>query len=158
LAEEIHHTGLTVGDLDRSAAFYCENFGLREIARNRLAGDLISEQTALPGTVIDVSILAGSNTILELLCYRNPASGARELRTCDPGAAHICIVVEDIQARVDEMRERGVVFHARPCKLMDDDTMMVYVRDPDGMMVEILEPTADLSLETLLARTDYGPL
>jgi catechol 2,3-dioxygenase-like lactoylglutathione lyase family enzyme len=151
-APEIHHVGLAVGDLERSVAFYCTHFGLREIARNHLQGELISEQTGLPGTEIDVAILAGSNTIVELLCYRRPVGDDHTLRTCDPGAAHVCIVVEDVDATCEAMRRSGVVLHARPCKLMDDDTKMVYVRDPDGVTVELLEPTAQLSLATLLAR------
>jgi catechol 2,3-dioxygenase-like lactoylglutathione lyase family enzyme len=153
IAPEVHHMGLTVGGLDRSVAFYCTHFGLREIARNHLEGELISEQTGLPGTEIDVAILAGSNTILELLCYGSPVGAGHALRTCDAGAAHVCLVVDDLDAKVDEMRERGVTFHARPVKLMDDDTKMVYVRDPDGVVVELIEPTTALSLRTLLARS-----
>jgi catechol 2,3-dioxygenase-like lactoylglutathione lyase family enzyme len=151
MAPEVHHVGLTVGDLDRSVDFYSTNFGLRQIAFNTLSGELISEQTGLPDTVIDVAILAGSNTIVELLCYRNPVGDPYTLRCCDPGAAHACIVVDDLNATYEAMRDRGVPLHARPCKLMDDDTLMVYVKDPDGVIVELLEPTEDLSLTTLLA-------
>jgi len=157
MAAEIHHVGLTVGDLDRSVAFYCENFGLREIARNHLDGERILAQTELAGTEIDVSLLAGSNTIVELLCYRNPVGQPYTLRTCDPGAAHVCIVVDDLQATCVAMEGRGVRLHARPTKLLDDDTKMVYVRDPDGVMVELLEPTAEVSVRTLLARTRAAP-
>jgi catechol 2,3-dioxygenase-like lactoylglutathione lyase family enzyme len=149
---EIHHVGLTVGQLDRSVTFYCTHFGLREVARNHLEGDLISQQTELPGTEIDVAILAGANTIVELLCYSRPEGEDYRLRTCDPGAAHVCLVVEDLDATIEAMRQRGVHFHAGPVKLMDDDTKMVYVRDPDGVMVELLEPTQALALSTLLAR------
>jgi catechol 2,3-dioxygenase-like lactoylglutathione lyase family enzyme len=151
-APEVHHVGLTVGDLDRSVAFYCTHFGLREVARNHLDGELISQQTGLADTEIDVAILAGANTIVELLCYRRPVGAEHSLRTCDAGAAHVCIVVENLDSTVAAMRGRGVSFHATPVKLMDDDTKMVYVRDPDGVMVELLQPTADLSLGTLLAR------
>jgi catechol 2,3-dioxygenase-like lactoylglutathione lyase family enzyme len=152
LAAEIHHIGLTVRDLDRSAAFYRDLLGLREVARNRLDGEPISGQTLLPGTVIDVAILAGSNTLLELLCYRHPAPRPYALRACDAGAAHVCIVVEDIEARVDALRRAGVDLPSAPARLMDDDTWMVYVRDPDGIIVELIQPTKALSLSTLLAR------
>jgi catechol 2,3-dioxygenase-like lactoylglutathione lyase family enzyme len=153
VSAEVHHVGLTVGDLERSVAFYCEHFGLREIARNHLEGDRICEQTELPGTEIDVSLLAGSNTIVELLCYRSPAGRPYTLRACDPGAAHVCIVVDDLDATYAAMTARGVSFHARPTKLGDDDTKMVYVRDPDGVVVELVEPTEAISMRALLART-----
>jgi catechol 2,3-dioxygenase-like lactoylglutathione lyase family enzyme len=152
MAPEVHHVGITVSELERSVEFYCANFGLREIARNHLDGSLISEQTELPDTEIDVSLLAGSNTVVELLCYRNPEGKPYTLRACDAGAAHVCLVVEDLDAVHAAMRQRGVNFHARPTKLMDDDTKMVYVRDPDGIIVELIEPTAELSLHSLLRR------
>jgi catechol 2,3-dioxygenase-like lactoylglutathione lyase family enzyme len=151
-AAEIHHVGLTVSDLDRSAAFYRDLLDLRDVARNRLDGEAISGQTLLPGTVIDVALLAGSNTLLELLCYRHPAPRPYALRPCDAGAAHVCIVVEDIEARVDALQRAGVALPSGPARLMHDDTWMIYVRDPDGIIVELIQPTAALSLGTLLAR------
>lgn len=146
---EVHHVGITVGDLDRSVDWYCTNFGLREIVRNHLEGDVISKQTDLPGTEIDVALLAGSNTIVELLCYGSPAGRPYTLRTCDVGAAHVCIVVGDLDATCREMRSRGVEFHAEPCSLIGNERM-VYVRDPDGIMVELLQTTPDITTEALL--------
>ena len=154
MSNEIHHYGLAVSDLERSVAFYCEHFGLREIARNHLEGEKISAQTELADTEIDVALLAGSNTIVELLCYRKPVGRPYTLRTCDPGAAHVCIVVEDLEATVASMEASGVRLHSRPTKLLDDNTKMIYVKDPDGVIVELLEPTREVSVESLLARAD----
>jgi catechol 2,3-dioxygenase-like lactoylglutathione lyase family enzyme len=151
MSVEVHHVGIAVGDLDRSVAFYTANFGLREIARNHLEGEGISEQTGLPGTKIDVALLAGTNTVLELLHYRQPVGEPFRLRTCDPGSAHVCLVVADLDGLYEQMRSRGIELHARVVKLLDDDTKMVYVRDPDGITVELLEPTEAVSLTTLLA-------
>jgi catechol 2,3-dioxygenase-like lactoylglutathione lyase family enzyme len=150
---EVHHVGLTVGDLDRSVEWYSGNFTLREVARNHLEGELISQQTDLPSTRIDVSLLAGSNTIVELLCYRNPVGRPNTLRTCDVGAAHVCIVVDDLDATCRAMQRRGVTFHADPCSLIGEERMM-YVRDPDGIMVELLQTTPDITTAALLAMAD----
>ena len=150
MTAEVHHVGITVGELDRSVDWYCTNFGLREIARNHLEGDLISQQTDLPGTEIDVALLAGSNTIVELLCYGSPARLPNTLRTCDVGAAHVCIVVDDLAGTCRAMKERGVEFHAEPCSLIGAERM-VYVRDPDGIMVELLQPTPEITTAALLA-------
>lgn len=114
-------------------------------------GEAISAQTGLADTEIDVALLAGSNTIVELLCYRRPVGRQHTLRTCDAGAAHVCIVVENLDAKYEEMRERGVTFHAQPTKLVGE-TKMVYVRDPDGVIVELIEPEGELTIEALLAR------
>lgn len=154
MAPQIHHVGIAVGELERSVAFYREHFGLREIARNHLDGERISEQTDLPGTEIDVALLAGENLIVELLCYRSPEGLPHALRTCDAGAAHVCIVVDDLDATCAAMSAAGVAFHSRPTMLLEDDTKMIYVRDPDGIMVELLEPTTAVSLGALLERPE----
>ena len=145
---EVHHIGLTVGDLRRSVEWYCTNLGLREIDHAHLDGERISRQTGLPGTEIDVALLGGSNIVIELLCYRNPVGDPYRLRCCDVGAAHVCVVVDDLDFTVEAMRRRGVVFHAEPTKLVGQ-TKMVYVRDPDGVMVELIEPKDGLTLAAL---------
>jgi hypothetical protein len=48
------------------------------------------------------------------------------------------------------MGEGGVPLHAHPARL-GAGTKMVYVRDPDGIMVEVIEPAGDLALDTLLS-------
>jgi len=150
MAGEIHHVGLTVGDLERSVRFYTTYFGLREIARNELRGRMISAQVDVEGVVIDVALLAGSNALVELLSYRSPETRPSAPRACDPGAAHVCMVVEDLDATYEAMRRDGVALHARPGTL-GAGTRMVYVRDPDGIMVEVIQPTQELTLQALLA-------
>jgi catechol 2,3-dioxygenase-like lactoylglutathione lyase family enzyme len=150
MSGEIHHMGLTVGELDRSVHFYTTYFGLREIARNELRGRMISAQTDLEGVVIDVAMLAGPNALLELLCYRSPKGRPTTPLACDPGATHVCMAVEDIDATYEAMRAGGVSLHAHPASL-GAGTKMVYVRDPDGIMVEVIQPTEDLSLARLLS-------
>jgi catechol 2,3-dioxygenase-like lactoylglutathione lyase family enzyme len=147
---QIHHFGLTVGELDRSVAFYTRYFGLREVARNELRGRMISAQTDLEGSIIDAALLAGRNVLLELLCYRSPERRSRPQRPCDPGSAHVCMVVEDLDVTYAAMRDGGVALHARPAQL-GAGTKMVYVRDPDGIMVEVIQPAEDLSLERVLS-------
>jgi catechol 2,3-dioxygenase-like lactoylglutathione lyase family enzyme len=63
----------------------------------------------------------------------------------------VCIVVDDLDSKFEEMRGRGIAFHAQPTKLVGD-TKMVYVRDPDGIVVELIEPAAKLTLAVLLKR------
>lgn len=148
MAPQLHHFGLTVSDLERSVEWYCTNLGLELITRARVEGEKISEQTGLGDTVIDVALLRGSNCVLELLCYQQPVGQAYSLRTCDAGAAHLCIVVSDIEETVARMGRNGVLFHARVTQLVGR-TKMVYVRDPDGVMVELLEPKDELDLSVL---------
>jgi len=147
---QIHHAGLTVGQLERSVEFYTKYFGLRLLSRNELRGRMISAQTDLEGAVIDTALLAGENALLELLCYRAPVGRPAKLRACDPGAAHVCMVVQDLDATYEAMRADGVPLHAHPAQL-GAGTKMMYVRDPDGIMVEVIQPTEDIALARLLS-------
>jgi catechol 2,3-dioxygenase-like lactoylglutathione lyase family enzyme len=149
-ASQIHHAGLTVGELERSVDFYTRYFGLRVLSRNELRGRMISAQTDLEGAVMDTALLAGDNALLELLCYRSPVGEPAALRACDPGAAHVCMVVADLDATYEAMRSDGVSLHARPAQL-GAGTKMMYVRDPDGIMVEVIQPADDISLVRLLS-------
>jgi catechol 2,3-dioxygenase-like lactoylglutathione lyase family enzyme len=155
LPSQIHHVGLTVAHLERSVAFYTRYFGLREVGRNELRGRMISAQTDLEGVVIDVALLAGANALLELLCYRSPEGRPAAPRACDPGAVHVCLVVQDLDATYAAMRGDGVAVHARPAAL-GAGTKMVYVRDPDGIFVEVIQPADDLALPALLASAEGG--
>ena len=159
MTSQIHHAGLTVGELERSVDFYTKYFGLRVLSRNELRGRMISAQTDLEGAVMDTALLAGDNALLELLCYRSPEGRPAGLRACDPGAAHVCMVVADLDATYEAMRADGVPLHARPAQL-GAGTKMMYVRDPDGIMVEVIQPTEDISLTRLLSLRNEagGPL
>ena len=108
MTSQIHHAGLTVGELERSVDFYTKYFGLRVLSRNELRGRMISAQTDLEGAVMDTALLAGDNALLELLCYRSPEGRPAGLRACDPGAAHVCMVVADLDATYEAMRADGV--------------------------------------------------
>jgi catechol 2,3-dioxygenase-like lactoylglutathione lyase family enzyme len=152
---QIHHAGLTVGELERSVKFYTRYFGLRVLSRNELRGRMISAQTDLEGVLMDTAMLAGDNALLELLCYRSPEGRPAALRACDPGAAHVCMVVADLDATYDAMRADGLPLHARPAQL-GAGTKMMYVRDPDGIMVEVIQPSEDISLARLLTLGDDG--
>lgn len=146
----VHHFGLTVGDLDRSVPWYCRHLGFREIYRGALEGEAISEQTGLPEAKLQVALLAGGNIVLELLQYLEPHSDRTVSGPGDIGAAHVCVVVEDVARTLETMRQAGVELHASPAQLAPPTTM-AYVRDPDGIMVEIMAPGPDLRIESLLA-------
>jgi uncharacterized glyoxalase superfamily protein PhnB len=69
------------------------------------------------------------------------------------------MVVEDLDATYEAMRADGVPLHAHPAQL-GAGTKMMYVRDPDGIMVEVIQPAQDISLARLLSLSgdEGGPL
>lgn len=145
------HTGITVSDLDRSVRFYRDVLGYEVSAPVRVSGPMFEKVTGVPGCVIDIAFARGAGHTLELLCYREPA-GRRPstLRACDPGFWHLCLKVQDIERVVRAIRAGG--FEA----LSDIQTApdapvaglrVVYARDPDGVVLELIEQPPGVSLE-----------
>lgn len=149
--EGLHHVGLTVADADKSAAFYCKYFELREIGRWPLAGEKISRAVMVPDTDLVAVLLATADekTVVELIEYATPKGRPYALNNNDVGATHVCFFVDDLEALASRMEEDGVKLNA-PVQELVEGTPMMYLQDPDGINIEVLQPGPGLQLSELL--------
>jgi catechol 2,3-dioxygenase-like lactoylglutathione lyase family enzyme len=152
MGQVMHHFGITVSDLDRSVPFYTRYFDLTEVKRVPIVGEQISDAVGIEGVSMTCCLLAGDNTILELIQYDSPDSRPYGLANSDVGAVHPCFAVDDIEALYERMTADGVHFHHAPLEL-GWDTKMAYCQDPDGINIELLQPGAELKLDNLLAES-----
>jgi catechol 2,3-dioxygenase-like lactoylglutathione lyase family enzyme len=152
MGQVMHHFGITVSDLDRSVPFYTGYFDLTEVKRVPIVGEQISDAVGIEGVSMTCCLLAGDNTILELIQYDSPDSRPYGLANSDVGAVHPCFAVDDIEALYERMTADGVHFHHAPLEL-GWDTKMAYCQDPDGINIELLQPGAELKLDNLLAES-----
>lgn len=121
------HTMLRVTDLDKSIDFYTNIFGMQMLRKKDF-----------PEGKFTLAFLGyGSeeeNTVLEL-------THNWETDSYDLGNAygHIAIGVEDAYKACDEITAKGgdVVRPAGPMK--GTTTVIAFVKDPDGYMVELIE-------------------
>ncbi|HEX3511894.1 MAG TPA: VOC family protein [Solirubrobacteraceae bacterium] len=150
MGQLMHHFGITVDDLDRSVPFYTGYFDLVEIKRVPLSGEGISTAVGIENVEMTCCLLAGENTVLELITYDAPSSRPYKLSNSDVGAVHPCFAVDDIDALYERMSGDGVVFHHEPQEL-GWGTKMAYCVDPDGINIELLQPAGELLLPNLLA-------
>ena len=141
----VDHVSLTVDDLDRSVAFYCGLLGLTLHDRGRLEPELIEQMTGMPGAQVDYADVDLGSRILELLHHRTAAARrpitSRQER---PGSVHIGLRVDDAAAVHGRLTAAGFVPLSPPRTLPDDGSgwsgsIVFYVRDPDGVMLEIVE-------------------
>jgi glyoxylase I family protein len=140
----IHHTGLTVGDLERALAFWRDALGMTERMRQRKAGGYLEAIVAEPGADVEMVHLGfgPEGPAIELFAYAAPRGGRAELRPADVGFAHVGVLVDDLDARLERLLAAGGRLVG---KLADVDTganagsRAVYVRDPDGHVVELFE-------------------
>ena len=85
----------------------------------------------------------GDGHRLELFEYVEPPprGGAGEPR--DVGVTHVCLLVPDLQALYERLRETGVDFYSQPIAVdtgANAGGYGVYLRDPDGITLELFQP------------------
>lgn len=133
----VHHTGITVSDLDRSVAFY-ERLGFEVAERIEEEGEEVERGVGVPGAKLRVATLEGPNSRLELIEYLKPSNGPAPHPNNGIGAAHVCLEVEDVDAAVAELREQGIEFLTEPIT-HEAGIRWVYAKDPDGITAELLQ-------------------
>lgn len=139
------HFSFTVKDLKRSVAFYQGILGLEIVRLVEREGEDISRVVAFPKAHLKEAFLklpGSSGVLLELIEYVSPTGQAIDMRTCNPGAGHICFTVDDMAATYTTLRARGVQFKSEPVSLlagMNKGGFAVYFVDPDGITLELYQ-------------------
>lgn len=140
----LDHVAVTVSDMDRSLAFYCDLLGLKEVERHRLEGETISKMAGKPDVIMEVVRLEAPETpgvLLDLQQYVVPAGKVSDAQLGDVAHAHFCFGVPDVWAAYKDLSEKGVEFVSEPVSF-DLEWGIVYVvffKDPDGFILELMQ-------------------
>ena len=149
----VGHTGITVSDLHRSCSFYRDILQLAVSEPVRLAGPAVARITAIPDAELDVALVRCPGHVLELLCFVRPEHKQRSsLRTCDPGAFHICLKVRELDRLLQAIRVAGFEAMSSVETLREGPACgmrVVYARDPDGVVLELIEEPPGICFEDL---------
>ena len=136
-----HHFGFTVSDLQASADFYAM-FGAEEIAGGRFHGNSIDDALGVKDADLHVKLLRIGSVVIELLEYRHADRRPFAGRNDGVGAPHVAFQVDDIHAVYDALVAKGVEAYSKPYRLTQEGFeggYFVYLRDPDGITVELLQ-------------------
>ncbi len=130
----ILHTMLRVGELERSIAFYTEILGMRLLRRKDYPDGRFTLAFVGFGDEAD-------EAALELT--HNWDTDHYELGN---GFGHIAIEVDDVYAACEQVSAKGgqVVRPAGPMK--HGSTILAFVKDPDGYLIELLGKKTDASV------------
>lgn len=122
------HTMLRVGDLDRSIAFYTDLLGMRLIKRHDFPEGEFTLAFVGYGPEEE-------NTVIELT-YNYGQSDY------DLGNAygHIALETSDIYATSEVLKKGGAEFTREPGPMKHGKTLIAFLRDPDGYMIELVQP------------------
>jgi len=124
----VGHVAFATRDLEESVRFYTSSLDLEEAFR--LEND--------DGTTRAVYIRAGRGQFIELF----PPGQAAQQGSPPPSRGlyrHLCLVVEGFHDFVAVLRERGVPLVTEPKRGVRDGNWQVFVEDPDGNRIEIME-------------------
>ena len=150
-ARRIHHTGYTVSDLDRSVAFYRDLLGCEVLATQEKEGGYLAAIVGYPDAHVRMAHLRvpGDGHVIELFQYLAPAGERADVEPRNVGASHLCFIVADLPALYDSLLERGVTSFVSPPVEVDTGInrggTALYLRDPDGITVELFQPPAGAS-------------
>jgi catechol 2,3-dioxygenase-like lactoylglutathione lyase family enzyme len=131
-----NHTGQVVLDLERSKRFYCEVFGFQFWYEIQPPDEATAKLNCLPAPLgITAAYLVLDGFVLELMHYS--ASGAaapyRRRTMNEPGLTHLSISVDDVRAAAAKAVEYGGQIIEE-----SDLGMALFIRDPDGQLLELL--------------------
>jgi lactoylglutathione lyase len=124
---QLLHTMLRVKDLDESITFYTEHLGMKLLRKQDFPGGEFTLAFVGYGDEKD-------HTVLEFT--HNWGQSDYDL---GDAYGHIAIGCDDIYATCETMRANGVEIKREPGPMMHGTTVIAFVTDPSGYMVELIQ-------------------
>ncbi len=129
MIKRVHHIGIAVEDLAEARRFFEENFRLGPQPRESF-GEL------------DFSFIPMDGTALELL-QSTTDSGviAKFIQKKGTGVHHITFEVDDIQAELDRLKQKGIVLiNENPYRNAHDDLVaFIHPKSTYGILIELIQ-------------------
>ena len=141
------HVGICVADLERSLAFYRDALGFRERSRLEVSGEVSETLLGLRPVDLQAVYLERDGFRLELLHYASPGHrGAGEPRPMNAlGLTHLSLAVDDLDGATEALERAGArVLRATRVHNRELGAHAIFVTDPDGTRIELIESRRDL--------------
>ena len=122
IVKQVAHVCVFADDLEETKSFYREVFGM-DVVFNFLRD----------GKVFGFYLAAGGRSHVEV--FLRPEAAFAETNQIN----HLCLEVESIDEAIRHIRARNIEITDK--KLACDDTYQAWVRDPNGVKIELFEYT-----------------
>jgi catechol 2,3-dioxygenase-like lactoylglutathione lyase family enzyme len=143
MIKSFRHFGITVHNLDRALSFYCDGLNFQLSKRFERPMDYTGKVTGVSGTSLNAALITQGNFCIELLEYRDRKDRPETAVPIHyPGAAHICLEVDNIEKVMDSLINKKASF-------VDEITTVppgpgvgnrvIYGWGPDGITFELVE-------------------
>lgn len=144
------HTAFTVSDLDRSIAFYRDLLGFELVHQQQQSNEYTRKFVGYPDADIKIAMLkipgydSGiSGHLIELNQYLAPQGQKADVQTCNTGAAHLALVVDDMKETYEFLAAKGVRFKSEPVAITagrNKGGFCCYMSDLDDITLELVQP------------------
>jgi len=138
------HFSFSVSNMEAALNFFCNMLGLEASPIEDVAAENVRKIVGFPGARLRISMVSipGGNRI-ELIQYVSPEGTLVDSTTCNPGAAHIALLVDDIEKTYKDLSGKGIKFINPPEWGPGPDGSgswgVSYLKGPDGITVEIMQ-------------------
>jgi Lactoylglutathione lyase and related lyases len=141
--DTVTHIGITVSDLDVSSRFYCEALGFEPLRRAHFPEAFFIKNKTLYNLgdemICDTAVLVSPDGLqLELFRFKDmlPAQTTPWNRV---GITHFAVTTDDVETIAQQLRDYDAQFMME-IGVRPDGGHWLFVRDPDGNLIEIMEP------------------
>jgi catechol 2,3-dioxygenase-like lactoylglutathione lyase family enzyme len=142
LRARFHHVSLSVADLVAQQRWYAEALGFTEV----------TEQFELSDPPVRTVVMESGDGVRVELIER--AGSARTEVFGDPlekllgqGYGHWALAVDDLDAAFARLTEAGAAAVWPPADAVQPGARFAYVKDPEGNLIELIQPSADIASE-----------
>jgi catechol 2,3-dioxygenase-like lactoylglutathione lyase family enzyme len=141
------HIGICVNDIDRSVRFYRDLLGFAYRSELRVQGEPSDTLLRLRGVDLQAIYLERDGTRIELLHYASPGViGDAAPRAMNArGLTHLSLRVDNFKETLAILRAGGAhVLDATLIDIPDFGAAAVFITDPDGTLIELVQSPGDL--------------
>ncbi len=117
------HVGIKCADIEKSLAFYCDLLGFE-----------IQEKLEIMGKTF--YFVGNESTSIEMEAG-NPGDTQIDPRF-QTGQNHLSFLVDDVQAMVDRLKDKGVPILLEPFPSRPD-RLTSFIEDPDGVFIQMIQ-------------------
>ena len=124
------HTSIRTGNMERSIDFYTRILGLKLLSRRQI-----------PQNNAEIAFLQdpeGKGAKLELTFFRNQKKFIQaeyEDRLFD----HLAFEIKNMEETIALMRREKITITDEPFRLSPTGSLLAFVEDPDGTLIELIE-------------------